>query len=81
MADLRDEHGNPIQLTDQYGHPVQLTDEYGHPMHLTGVATTAGSTALFIPPALVFHQLVKIFHKQLAMVFRQLVKNCHTLLA
>ncbi|KAL6494809.1 Plant dehydrin [Orobanche gracilis] len=40
MADLRDEHGNPIQLTDQYGKPVQLTDEFGNPMHLTGVATT-----------------------------------------
>ncbi|KAK6805836.1 hypothetical protein RDI58_003621 [Solanum bulbocastanum] len=50
MADLRDEHGNPIQLTDQYGHPVQLTDEYGNPMHLTGVATTAGSTAPTVFP-------------------------------
>ncbi|KZV53366.1 embryogenic cell protein 40 [Dorcoceras hygrometricum] len=40
MADLRDEHGNPIQLSDQYGKPVQLTDEFGNPMHLTGVATT-----------------------------------------
>ncbi|XP_059644000.1 late embryogenesis abundant protein-like [Cornus florida] len=43
MADLRDEHGNPIQLTDQHGNPVQLTDEFGNPMHLTGVAKTAGS--------------------------------------
>uniref|UniRef100_A0A2N9IW50 Dehydrin n=1 Tax=Fagus sylvatica TaxID=28930 RepID=A0A2N9IW50_FAGSY len=46
MADIRDEHGNPIQLTDQHGNTVQLTDEHGNPMHLTGVAmstTTVGS--------------------------------------
>ncbi|GMY06239.1 hypothetical protein FCV25MIE_01478, partial [Fagus crenata] len=46
MAEIRDEHGNPIQLTDQHGNPVQLTDEHGNPMHLTGVAmstTTVGS--------------------------------------
>ncbi|XP_010526600.1 PREDICTED: late embryogenesis abundant protein-like [Tarenaya hassleriana] len=40
MADLRDEHGNPIRLTDEHGNPVQLTDEFGNPMHLTGVATS-----------------------------------------
>nr|GEW54408.1 late embryogenesis abundant protein-like [Tanacetum cinerariifolium]GFA06859.1 late embryogenesis abundant protein-like [Tanacetum cinerariifolium] len=44
MADIRDEHGRPIQLTDEYGNPVQLTDEHGVRMHLTGVATTVGST-------------------------------------
>lgn len=44
MADIRDEHGRPIQLTDEHGQPVQLTDEHGVPMHLTGVATTVGST-------------------------------------
>ncbi|KAM7479331.1 hypothetical protein LguiA_027544 [Lonicera macranthoides] len=43
MADVRDEYGNPIQLTDQHGNPVQLTDEKGTPMHLTGVATTAAT--------------------------------------
>lgn len=43
MADIRDEHGNPIQLTDQHGNPVRLTDEHGNPMHLTGVATSQGS--------------------------------------
>lgn len=37
MADIRDQYGNPIQLTDEHGNPVQLTDEHGHPMHLTGV--------------------------------------------
>ncbi|XP_031252208.1 late embryogenesis abundant protein [Pistacia vera] len=42
MADLRDECGNPIQLTDEHGNPVQLTDEYGNPMQLTGVALTKG---------------------------------------
>ncbi|CAI9781953.1 unnamed protein product [Fraxinus pennsylvanica] len=42
MADIRDKHGNPIQLADQYGKPVQLSDEYGNPVHLTAVATTAG---------------------------------------
>lgn len=42
MADLRDEHGNPIQLTDAHGNPVRLTDELGNPMHLSGVATTQG---------------------------------------
>ncbi|GMH02782.1 hypothetical protein Nepgr_004621 [Nepenthes gracilis] len=54
MADLRDEQGNPIQLTDQYGNPVQLTDEYGNPMHLSGVAysTTAACTATTGPVAL-----------------------------
>ncbi|KAI3774801.1 hypothetical protein L1987_49363 [Smallanthus sonchifolius] len=40
MADIRDEHGRPIQLTDELGRPVQLTDEHGVPIHLTGVATT-----------------------------------------
>ena len=40
MAEIRDEYGNPIQLTDEHGNPVQLTDEYGNPMHLTGVAST-----------------------------------------
>ncbi|KAL4588842.1 hypothetical protein LXL04_001739 [Taraxacum kok-saghyz] len=42
MADIRDEHGRPIQLTDELGRPVQLTDEHGDPIHLTGVATTHG---------------------------------------
>uniref|UniRef100_A0A803NEV6 Uncharacterized protein n=1 Tax=Chenopodium quinoa TaxID=63459 RepID=A0A803NEV6_CHEQI len=37
---LRDEHGNPVELTDEHGHPVKLTDEHGHPIHLTGVACT-----------------------------------------
>lgn len=41
MADVRDERGNPIQLTDERGNPVELTDEFGNPMHLTGVATAA----------------------------------------
>lgn len=40
MAEIRDQYGNPVQLTDEHGNPVQLTDEHGHPMHLTGVATT-----------------------------------------
>lgn len=44
MADLRDEYGNPIQLTDEFGNPVQLTDEFGNPVHLTGVATNQGVT-------------------------------------
>ncbi|KAL0356681.1 UNVERIFIED_CONTAM: hypothetical protein Scaly_1353800 [Sesamum calycinum] len=48
MADLRDEHGNPIQLADQYGNPVKLTDEYGNPVHITGIATT-GQTAAVEP--------------------------------
>ncbi|XVF01063.1 hypothetical protein REPUB_Repub04eG0055400 [Reevesia pubescens] len=39
MADLRDLHGNPIELTDEHGNTVQLTDEYGNPVHVTGVAT------------------------------------------
>ncbi|KAE8654333.1 Dehydrin DHN1 [Hibiscus syriacus] len=39
MADLIDEHGNPIQLTDEHGNPVQLTDEHGNPVYVTGVAT------------------------------------------
>ncbi|KAI3804945.1 hypothetical protein L1987_26850 [Smallanthus sonchifolius] len=43
MADICDEHGNPIQLTDEHGHQVQLTDEHGVPVHLTGVATTVDS--------------------------------------
>lgn len=43
MADIRDQAGNPIQLTDELGRPVQLTDEFGRPMHLTGVATTEDS--------------------------------------
>ncbi|KAF2322866.1 hypothetical protein GH714_031530 [Hevea brasiliensis] len=50
MADLRDEHGNPIQLTDEHGNPVQLTDEFGNPVHITGVATskplTLGTTVV-----------------------------------
>nr|ADT80797.1 dehydrin [Paeonia suffruticosa] len=45
MADLRDEHGKPIQLTDEHGNPVQLTDEHGDPMHLAGVATKHDVTA------------------------------------
>ncbi|KAL5788637.1 hypothetical protein ACOSP7_005586 [Xanthoceras sorbifolium] len=44
MADVRDQYGNPIQLTDEYGNPVQLTDEYGNPMHLSGIATTKTTT-------------------------------------
>ncbi|KAL4581301.1 hypothetical protein LXL04_017512 [Taraxacum kok-saghyz] len=43
MADIRDQDGNPIQLTDDLGRPVQLTDEFGRPIHLTGVATTEDS--------------------------------------
>lgn len=43
MADICDEHGNPILLTDEHGGQIRLTDEYGNPMHLTGVATTVGS--------------------------------------
>ncbi|KAK6240896.1 Dehydrin - like 3 [Theobroma cacao] len=39
MADLRDVHGNPIQLTDEQGNPVQPTDEYGNPVHVTGIAS------------------------------------------
>lgn len=50
MADLRDEHGNPIQLTDQHGNPVQLTDEHGNPMHLTGVASTHPITTTTAAP-------------------------------
>ncbi|KAK8613708.1 hypothetical protein V6N13_101465 [Hibiscus sabdariffa] len=47
MADLRDEHGNPIQLTDGHGNPVQLTDEHGNPVYVTGVATKhPGTTAM-----------------------------------
>lgn len=42
MADIRDEHGNPIELTDEHGNPVVLTDERGNPMRLTGVATKIG---------------------------------------
>lgn len=44
MADLRDEHGNPVQLTDGHGNPVQLTDEHGNPMHITGLATKHDTT-------------------------------------
>lgn len=44
MADLRDEHGNPVQLTDEHGNPVQLTDEHGNPMHITGLATKHDTT-------------------------------------
>lgn len=44
MADIRDEHGNPIELTDELGNPVVLTDEHGNPMRLTGVATKIGPT-------------------------------------
>ncbi|XP_038887695.1 embryogenic cell protein 40-like isoform X2 [Benincasa hispida] len=44
MADIRDEHGNPIRLTDEQGNPVLLTDEHGNPMWLTGVATKVGTT-------------------------------------
>ncbi len=40
MANLRDEHGNPIQLTDEHGNPVQPTNELGNPVHITGVATS-----------------------------------------
>lgn len=40
MANVRDEFGNPVQLTDERGNPVQLTDEFGNPVQLTGVATT-----------------------------------------
>ncbi|KAJ9551746.1 hypothetical protein OSB04_015791 [Centaurea solstitialis] len=40
MADILDEHGNPIQLTDELGRPVKLTDEHGVPIHLTGVVTS-----------------------------------------
>ncbi|XP_050231774.1 late embryogenesis abundant protein-like [Mercurialis annua] len=39
-ADLRDEQGNPVQLTDEQGHPVSLTDERGRPVHITGLATS-----------------------------------------
>ncbi|KAI3525354.1 hypothetical protein L2E82_51600 [Cichorium intybus] len=46
MADIRDEHGRPIQLTDELGRPVQLTDEHGAPIHLTGVASTQGHTTI-----------------------------------
>lgn len=44
MADLRDEYGNPIQLTDEHGNPVELTDEHGNPVHITGVATSKPPT-------------------------------------
>ncbi|GLT30612.1 hypothetical protein SLA2020_054040 [Shorea laevis] len=44
MADLRDEHGNPVQLTDEYGNPERLTDEHGNPMQLYGIATSPGKT-------------------------------------
>ncbi|GKV21109.1 hypothetical protein SLEP1_g31123 [Rubroshorea leprosula] len=44
MADLTDEHGNPVQLTDEYGNPVRLTDEHGNPMQLYGIATSPGKT-------------------------------------
>lgn len=44
MADLRDEYGNPVQLTDEHGNPVQLTDEHGNPVHLTGLATKHDTT-------------------------------------
>ncbi|GMI73290.1 hypothetical protein like AT4G39130 [Hibiscus trionum] len=44
MADLRDVHGNPIQLTDEHGYPVQLTDEHGNPVHVSGVATPVTHT-------------------------------------
>lgn len=47
-AHVRDEHGNPIQLTDQHGNPVYLTDERGRPMHLTGVATAVGSSDVVV---------------------------------
>jgi YD repeat-containing protein len=39
-ATIRDEQGNPIQLTDEHGNPVQLTDEHGNPVQITGIATT-----------------------------------------
>ncbi|KAL4347652.1 hypothetical protein GQ457_17G002370 [Hibiscus cannabinus] len=49
MADLRDEHGNPIQLTDGHGNPVQLTDEHGNPVYVTGVATKHPGTTTTLP--------------------------------
>lgn len=48
MADLRDEYGNPIQLTDEQGCPVQLTDEYGNPVHITGIATKQAPEAVTV---------------------------------
>lgn len=50
-AHLRDEYGNPVQLTDEHGHPVKLTDEQGNPMQLTGVAFTSSETTSSIPAA------------------------------
>ncbi|KAI4298308.1 hypothetical protein L6164_031883 [Bauhinia variegata] len=52
MAELRDIHGNPVQLTDEHGNPVKLTDERGNPVHVSGVATTvppggAATTTVF----------------------------------
>ncbi|GLT86190.1 hypothetical protein SLE2022_043460 [Rubroshorea leprosula] len=44
MANLIDEHGNPIQLTDEHGNPVQLTDEHGNAMQLIGIATSPGKS-------------------------------------
>ncbi|XP_052200291.1 late embryogenesis abundant protein-like [Diospyros lotus] len=41
MADIRDQFGNPIQLTDELGNLVQLTNEHDNPRHLTGIATSA----------------------------------------
>lgn len=44
MADIREEHGNPNQLTDEHGNPVDFIDEHGNLMWLTGVASKAGTT-------------------------------------
>lgn len=44
MADLIDEHGNPVQLADEHGNPVNLTDEHGNPVHLTGLASKHDSS-------------------------------------
>ncbi|KAF9684390.1 hypothetical protein SADUNF_Sadunf04G0113400 [Salix dunnii] len=37
---IRDEQGNPIQLTDEHSSPVHLTDEHGNPVQIIGIATT-----------------------------------------
>ncbi|XP_074289638.1 uncharacterized protein LOC141614794 [Silene latifolia] len=47
-GNLRDEHGNPIELTDEQGHPVKLTDEHGNPIRLSGVAYSSSEQGSYV---------------------------------
>lgn len=45
---IRDEQGNPIQLTDEHGSPVHLTDEHGDSVQIIGIATTKQPPTSFL---------------------------------